>query len=1085
MCSPIAVSLVSQVRAGMWVRNGFSMKAQHLHYRDFSLRETAYEQDLFFLQTALVVVDPSIVVTALIDRFGLGELLFQRTIPTDAPFEPEQGLALLEELLSTVIVLVSDPTFVAPLAPVDTLRRELLHFLALAPSTYSDLIGRVSDRFTDDPAIDRILGQIARFKPPSGSNDQGMYSLLDDLVGEVDPNFRHYTRNQRAEAEALIEAWMKRRTGAAAPSEELVMVPPKLPVSPALSGPFAELPAAFESHGLQALLVASLLAGRGVTVDLPEGADVDPMVVTSEAVVERALQLCLLAHVESSEAFAAFCLERWPLGADEVTVARLLVEIEEDEQMKSARPKARYLLDRLVEVYGDVVAYLRKPTTSAAEEVDTSSSEKALESKRAAAKARQAAIMQQFQKAQSAFLQSVEAEDDGASDDDAEAAYDEDETMAGTGACTSTSGAPLIDFGTCIVCQEALKTSASFGLLGFVQTSRFLRLTPDDGGELRQSATPYVQEVLDLPASLDRDMSADRPYGTARTKTSERNDREDGLADGFPLSTKAGLHASSCGHMMHLSCFEQYSSSAAQRHNSQPQRQHPEDTERREFICPLCKSLGNVLLPVECDSTAFSPYTGGFDSRPLAGWGQADADPLVPGPLDRSDADFERRVDKLSTVSSVDDPTAAFRPWLAQASLLTLLPEHFDEAEGRMTGRLLQVVASLADEIHLTKPTLPSDLMGYTVSTLEVASRGTADPVWEIPQSSVHLFQSLTQVLRDLAELMTQSNEPMRVAATSLRQRLGGEFSRGTKYDRLMSLQVDPLGQVLESAICAPSAFYHVAAVAFYTHLVSCLVAYYRAACRIRTFPHADSGVASPEGETAEQATLAQLRGVFAGRIAPGWSETEEPPAFFSRMFDEEDPAISAGLGKHLHAQMTVFLRRVAIVARMTLGSPSDDFTDSYAEDERTEYARLLELLRIPQPDRVLAGLVTQPAALGDDVDTLGRHILSLRSRLWAFTRPADELLRRQEVSLSTFFSSHWPELYAEHPAPYELLGLPKHLDTLLAEVLERECEQCGQAPSNPALCLFCGEMVCAQMFCCMTGDGDEVRGECNEHMWR
>jgi hypothetical protein len=93
--------------------------------------------------------------------------------------------------------------------------------------------------------------------------------------------------------------------------------------------------------------------------------------------------------------------------------------------------------------------------------------------------------------------------------------------------------------------------------------------------------------------------------------------------------------------------------------------------------------------------------------------------------------------------------------------------------------------------------------------------------------------------------------------------------------------------------------------------------------------------------------------------------------------------------------------------------------------------------------------------------------------------------LQRQEVTISTFFSSHWPDLFPEHPAPYELLGLPKHLDTLLAELLERECENCESVPASPALCLFCGELVCAQMFCCMSGEGDEARGECNEHMWK
>lgn len=1074
-----AVALVSQVRAGLWVRNGFSMRAQHLHYRDYSLRENAYEQDLFFLQTALVVVDPSIVVAALVDRFGLTKLLANCKIPAGAPFEPEQGLALLEELLSTLIALFTDPTYVAPLAPPDALRRELIHYLALAPATYSDLLARVSDRFSDDPAIDRVLSQIARFKPPSGANDQGMYSLRDELYGEVNPDFLHYSRNQREEAEGLVKSWMKRQqdANARAPVEDLVVVPQKMPLTSATSGPFAELPLALACQGIHAVLLSALSAGRSTDIEpTEEGAPARS--VSSEAVLDRALQLCLVGYVEQREAFASLCVEEVNAGGSEVSIARLLVELEQDDQTKGVRAKVRYLLDGLVTAHGDRVASLRKPLETTAEQEDSQSAAQALEAKRAAAKARQAAIMQQFQKAQSAFLQSVEGEEDD---------EDEDDAMADDGHA-STSGAahvPHLDFGSCIVCQEALETTSPFGLLALVQMSRFIRLTPDDEGGGRHQGSSYVQEVLDLPASLDRNLSDVRPYGVASVKASSGRGgtSNDGLAQGFPLSRKEGLYSSSCGHMMHLACFEQYCTSVAQRHTSQPQRQQPEDIDRREFTCPLCKSLGNVLLPVEGDSSAFLPYTGGFDTRPLSEWGQHTEDPLEPGSLAQFGADFERRVDKLSTTASIDDPAAAFRPWLAQASLLTLLPEHFDEGEGRMVGRLLQVVGSLADEAQLTRPTLPNDLVAYTVASLEVASRGTAEPAWEISEANVRLLQSVTQVLRDLAELMTQSNEGMRVAATSLRQRLGGEFSEGTKYDRLISLQIDPLGQLIEAAVCAPSAFYHIVAVTFYTHLVSSLVAFYRSALRTKSFPRAKSS--RSDAELEEAASLAKIRDVFEGNVGPDWSTRNDTPILFSRLLTEEAEAVAAGLGKHLHAQMTVFLRRAAIIARVLIGAPDDDATDAFLADERTEYARLLELLRIPSPRDVLGSLVSHPAPLGSDIDTLGRHVLTLRTRMWAFTRPADELLQRQEVTISTFFNSHWPDLFPEHPAPYELLGLPKQLDTLLAELLERECENCESVPANPALCLFCGELVCAQMFCCMTGDADEARGECNEHMWR
>ena len=50
--------------------------------------------------------------------------------------------------------------------------------------------------------------------------------------------------------------------------------------------------------------------------------------------------------------------------------------------------------------------------------------------------------------------------------------------------------------------------------------------------------------------------------------------------------------------MMHLDCFQVYSVSIRQRHRAQATRDHPKGIPRKEYICPLCKSLGNVILPV-------------------------------------------------------------------------------------------------------------------------------------------------------------------------------------------------------------------------------------------------------------------------------------------------------------------------------------------------------------------------------------------------------------------------------------------------------------------------------------------------------
>ena len=67
----LVLAMVAQIRSGLWVRNGFPIHGQLLHYRDFMLRELCYDQDLFILQTSLIILDPNTVIVRILDRFRL------------------------------------------------------------------------------------------------------------------------------------------------------------------------------------------------------------------------------------------------------------------------------------------------------------------------------------------------------------------------------------------------------------------------------------------------------------------------------------------------------------------------------------------------------------------------------------------------------------------------------------------------------------------------------------------------------------------------------------------------------------------------------------------------------------------------------------------------------------------------------------------------------------------------------------------------------------------------------------------------------------------------------------------------------
>ncbi|GAA5940730.1 uncharacterized protein JCM15063_006345 [Sporobolomyces koalae] len=1046
------VALVAQIRAGLWVRNGFGIRAQQLHYKEYSLRENTYDQDLFFLQNGLVILDPSHVFAAILDRFDLKSWLIdgQDELGT---YEPVQAMSMTEELLSVLIALVSDPTFMKPLSDHEALQRELVHHLALGPCVYSDIHRRISDRFADDNSMDSSLAQIAHFKPPTGTTDQGVYTLRDEFYDKVDPYFARYTRNQREEVEKIVRDHMKKHR----PSTEAVIVPTPLEIE---KGSFVELARALASPVLHQLIYCSLKHGR------KRGE------LFSEIVVDQALHLAMLAFTNpvSHAIFVEFATlqatsehssardeinedreadEYVPAAAiaeDESTLVRLLVKIEEDERMKAVHHKATWLLDQLQTILGDQVTKWRRKTSLLSQEEEL---KRKNDEKRLAAKARQEAIMKQFAQAQSAFLESVEDDDD----EDDDEYYSEDDQLEDGETHMGDAGPvpkPRIDFGSCIVCQDALEGSQAFGILALVQASRHLRLTPfaDD------DALPFQHEIVNTPPSLDQDASPIRPFGIASEKTPVHSFDEsgDGIARGFPQRTRSGFHVSSCGHLMHLACFDTYCASIATRHRQQPTRCHPETIERREFVCPLCKSLGNVLLPAGSDSPAFQPFEPAFRPPPFASWAQPSVSPTLEEATVIPQETLQR-VSQLSLINEVDH-ACYFEPFKISLALPAVRAERYGDREGLMIARLLQVTTALRSETAASSgciTTLSQDVIGYTVSVMEVASRGTSDPAWKVGDANLRLLQSLFSTMQHLSQALLPSlEEASLVVATSIRQRLGGLFSSGSAFEQVPVNQISTLALVAETAACVPSMFRQVVVVTFYTHLLQSL---FRLVKSFRATPSIVDWQGDPtSNEATLYLSLAKIR-----QICPG----------IQNLVESKSSSFDLTFGKHLHSQMLPFLRRCAILQRVVFGEPTRTSTDA----STFELERLMTILDIPS---IASVLDEEPASANSMNEILRAHLSTCADACTV----CGYIAKDEGQMVNAWFKG------IEHPVIYELLGLPQHLDTLVASALNRKCRRCQQSPENPAICLLCGQLVCCQSFCCMAGEEEAQHGECNEHMW-
>lgn len=972
--------MVAQARTGLWVRNGFAIRGQLLHYRDYMLRELCYDQDLFLIQSCLVMLDPNLVLVSLLDRFQLS--CWFAGVIDDTPYEGQALAGMIEEFLYIVITILSERASASKMDTASVVRREIIHGLALGPCTYTDLCKRVAERVADDTSFDRTLSEVATFKPPQGVHDLGIFELRDAAFDEVDPYFFHYTRNRREEIESILKARLKRKTGLESPV--IVPKPPKI-----TSGPFSILSDVFQSEVLLQIICYTILNSA---LSILKSETIPP---SADVILDQGLHLLMLALVEQPESFSQLAA-RATIGESRMTIIRMLCRLEPSPKLASVKNKVQWCLGVLsTHVEAEVLSERQVEAKPSTTESDTA------EAKKRAAKARQEAIMKRFASQQQSFLRNIEDED--VSEDDNMDAQEE--------------SAPSM--GSCIVCQEALDANRAFGALCFVQPSRIMRRMPADKA--------HITEVLDLPPSLDREVPPRQPSHLPEPSF-----------HGFPThSTHFGLHNSLCGHLMHMDCLSVYTFSVEQRHAQQTQRNHPENIDRDEFICPLCKGLCNSILPVRDIDPRSSPSLNGSS---LQEWMRGVGIDLLRTPPDQT-------LERLQYT----DGSGEYTFWSAEDSGYTpFIPNPSGQDE---THRMIQTVMTAAQSIseqvgHFHERELvegqrgaglylPEALVGYTLAAIEVGQRGLpsreATVAHTLNDFSLRLIRGNLDCLRKLAALQFADRPDGGQAAIrqAILKRLLPEWTRDPTL-RLPMLFRDPLTILIEIAAVAPDIFHHVTALMYY-------------ACLARTSIGLISLLA-PMKETPPSSTAPEILGDVKTFVL---SVTRHSPALEqSAEAALRTPSAVARFGRLLYSFTLPFLRRAAILSRAAVASPLQETSADIAE-----YERLLHALQIPPPTEL------------DQYESL--------------------------LGALTGWSSHYGKLHAlsvmdctlvlDFPGIHRFADLPRALDSLFANEKTLLCHRCNTVPVDAAICMLCGTVCCYQSHCC-TDTENNNQGECNMH---
>lgn len=992
--------MIAQIRTGLWVRNGFAIRGQLLHYRDYMLRELCYDQDLFIVQTALVVLDPNTVIVTILDRFGL--LGYFGGAFLHSTYEGPQLSSMVEEVLYVLITIFSENGNASKMPIHVAVRREIVHALAMGPCSFTDLVKRVAERLVDDVCFERVLKEVANFRAPESSTDSGLYELKDEAFSEVNPFFYHYTRNKREEVETILRNRLRKETGVADP----VLVPKPIGVS---DGPYAILSSCFES---EALLQVMFYAMYNILVVTDSSGSAPP---SAEAILDQVLHLVMLAIVERATIFSHLTVVK-PFEEDK-TLLDIICTLEHHDQYKSYRPRVQWILDQIsLHVPAEVLCRRHVPDASQTPAPDPE------DAKKKAAKARQDAIMKQMKAQQASFA--INFDDGVDEDEDMEDPPEED-----------------ISYGTCIVCQEDLNSTRPFGALGLIQPSRLIRRHPDTHNN-------YLNEVLQTAPSLDRTsaLPSSTSFPPLDADIQDLKALSSPNFDGFPSqNTRFGLNSSVCSHMMHVDCFQVYSASIRQRHRAQATRNHPESIPRKEYICPLCKSLGNVILPV------IRPSTTPPNKMPFTDWIRGAGISIL-----------KSKPDPLLDSLQFKNGTGEFVFWSAQDPGYVTAMRNTDRWDIMETTKMVDTVMVVAKSVsqqtrHLRERPepeagergagiyLPEELVGYTIATMEIAQRGTDASgglmVDNLSDSQTRMVRGLLLCMTKLAgsHFKGRPDEGCEAIRQAIIKRLLPEWSHTslTSFSYPLLLR-DPLTILVETAAVAPEMLRQVLVLVYY-------------ACLARTVIGLVYVLNKTRSHTTVQVGPREHEDIFGDVRMFFMSVVRHSPVFEHTATLVFETFGEARIEKLLYTFTLPFLRRAAILCRsvLPLAFPTPQFGN-----ETCEYGRLLAMLGLPP----LSDLPKQ--------DTL-QNALSGWCAHYGHSHAASRL--NCGVVL-------------DYPGIYRLARLPLVLDNLFGDHDKTMiCQRCNTSPIDAAICLLCGTICCMQSHCCIDTEYND-RGECNMH---
>ncbi|CAB10108.1 ubiquitin-protein ligase E3 (UBR family) Ubr11 [Schizosaccharomyces pombe] len=1057
--------LLAQIDCNLWIRNGRSILLTDAFYRQLNNIEVSYDKDILAIQTILMFVDPNLVLNAVVQRFEFTDWLYNLTYNEHPNYDTERIPAMLCKMLELLIALITEREQILHVDIQDIIRTRLAQQLCFGPLAYSALLSTISSNLVESLSFDKIREEVTSYKAPDGLHDFGVYSLKDEYYDLVDPYYFHYNKNEREESDTILKKRLAKKNNVSA---ESIIIEPKIRF--------------LEKDGHDIFFAAvnastfSLIIFRAIEYALVQAESFGSSDI-GNTILGDALQLCLISmkiheFSKSNDFCSRSCAERYPtdssimreFGGSAYCLAELCFAILKSPKYKDVHVKVNAVLAGLQKndpsAYSNMLEATHFELSTTSSTSDSNEIEKTQEKKRLALE-KQKKIMQQFRDQQASFLAQNTDFDIGEDQTEDEVTTEEPEEEVKYHEHIR---------GNCLLCQEECNDQAPYGVIGIIQGSSLLRKT-DVHSEI------ILDEIYSVPPNLDRE-SHSRPFGK-KYDTVVFNRSKDRLLSAYPPGNNIrGVFVSGCGHLMHLGCFKNYYVARSMYRNDVTaglSEYYYKYSTAKFFMCPLCRSLSNVLLPMpQIPKMCLNIDTLNFP-RSMNGWLEE------IGTM--SSSSFEYQLVRSSLSDTKDTFRSCFlRPWI-NSKIISAMLARLKIADGALIDQSNnRDVSDLYDRycettklaMKLVKGSTftnvsPHDLLNslaYTVSSLEVSQRcspkqsGATRSVWfnELGPLTLSFLPTLSDtVLKCVCDQIIKSDQQALLLMESQKLLVCKIFYRHSQLKSMLRNgrmsdhdQIQPflLSNTFDDFVKISSLmliFGKQDNILYYVKLF-----YLSEICKtiismIKVV--ADSSVVPDLTINYSQQSKSQFYILCKNVLL--WCGSSNN----IEILDDESNLLR--LMSLVEKYSLPFLRRVALVL-YCMFDISLEFNEFSNNEDDSELERLSKLIKVPP----LQELYSQMSS--DE----NNQILELIAG-WC-----------EHLAQNTWGDS---TISLEYPGIYELVKLPHRLENLIDSMQESVCCMCHKTPILPAICMLCGSVICFNARQ-NTVSSRRLTGECNKH---